>query len=63
MRLTLNHLLHNPTKLHLHYYDFNLFNLSISAAPDMLTFSTSFSRILSTVTPARQIQLGVRLTF
>ena len=55
--------LNEATSLQLRVEAFNLFNRANFAAPELRAFTPSFGRIRSTVTPARQIQLGVRLTF
>ncbi|HLL77478.1 MAG TPA: TonB-dependent receptor [Pyrinomonadaceae bacterium] len=56
-------LLNEATNLQFRVEAFNLFNRANFAAPELRFGTPSFGRIRSTVTPARQIQLGVRLAF
>ncbi len=55
--------LSEATNLQFRVEAFNLFNRANFAAPELRAFTPSFGRIRSTVTPSRQIQLGVRLAF
>ena len=55
--------LSEATNLQFRVEAFNLFNRANFAAPELRFGTPSFGRIRSTVTPARQIQLGVRLAF
>jgi hypothetical protein len=55
--------LNEATSLQLRVEAFNLFNRANFAAPELRFGTPTFGRIRSTVTPSRQIQLGVRLVF
>jgi hypothetical protein len=55
--------LNEATNIQFRVEAFNLFNRANFAAPELRFGTATFGRIRSTVTPSRQIQLGVRLAF
>jgi hypothetical protein len=62
-QLRFNSPLNEATSLQFRVEAFNLFNRANFAAPELRFGTATFGRIRSTVTPSRQIQLGVRLAF